>query len=319
MKIRFIVAFLACALCTQAQTSQSDTLRQSIRSYVARNFSDIRTFNFTWQTSHAHTYHIKSGGRDLEKGEMHSQNTIRFNTTLPVLLTKKFSLYAIGQADFYNYDTKQVEGTPLFTQGGEDNNQYYRGTLNGMYRTRLWGKPLVLNGNISIDGYNHGIQQVLGTVAAVSILKRNSHTSISAGLALMWPFDKIPAMPVLTYWHQFSPHWAVDISMPRQFYFRYQAGKSSRFSVGSMMQSDQFYFRSQDETRYFSEISLNSELLYEYVAMRHFYFFARTGVTSRLAGGIYKTNRKRIEGTPLNYHRKMEPFFSAGFSYNLYK
>ena len=319
-RIELVIAFfIGGCVCGYAQTQPDDSLRQQVRSYVARNFSEIRTFNFSWQASPAHTYRIKTGDQIREKGEMHSQNTIKFNTTLPVVLTKKFSLYAIGQADFYNYNTQKVDGTRLFSQEESDNNQYYRVTLNGMYRTSLAGKPLILNGNLSVDGYNYGVQQVLGTLAGVSILKRTRTTSLSAGLAFIWPFDKVPVMPVITYWHQFNPHWSVDVSMPRQFYFRYQLGKSSRISAGSVMQNDQYYFRSQGETRFFSETSLNTELFYEYVAAKHFYFFARAGITSRVAGGIYKPNRKKVDGTELSYHRKTEPFFTVGFSYNLYK
>lgn len=314
-----IILYFGIVTYVEAQTTSNDSLRRDIRSYVARNFSEIRTFNFSWQTSPSHQYYIRNNGNDLEKGEIHSHNTIKFNTTLPIVLTKHFSLYGIGQADFYNYNTQKVEGERIFSQEESDNNQYYRLTLNGMYRTSLLGKPLILNGNLSADGYNHGFQQILGTVAAISVLKRNPTTNISAGLAFVWPFDKMPVMPVLTYWHQFSPSWSVDISMPRQLYLRYQWRGNNRLSAGCMMQSDQYYFRSQGETRYFSETSLNAELLYEYVAMRHFYFFVRGGLSSRLTGGIYKPNRKKVDSNALDFHRQPQLFFSAGFSYNLYK
>ena len=319
MRIKVVCSFCMMVSVCCGQSSQTDSLRQEVRSYVARNFSDIRTFNFSWQASPSHRYEIKQDGQTLEKGEMHSSNNIKFNFTIPVVLSKKFSLYAIAQADFYNYNTQQVEGERLLSQKQKsENRQYYRGTLNGMYRTSLAGKPFIVNANLSLDGYNHGVVQPLATVAAISVLKRNQHTSLSAGLALMWPFNLIPVMPVVTYWHQFSPRWSVDISMPRQFYFRYQLGKSSRLSAGSALQNDQFYFRSQGETRFFSEASMNAELLYEYVAMRHFYFFARAGLTARVAGGIYQTNRKKI-GEGLEYHRKAEPFFTLGCSYNIFK
>lgn len=188
-----------------------------------------------------------------------------------------------------------------------------------MWRTSLFGKPLLVNANISMDGYNQGVEQVLGTIAAISVLKRNRQTSISAGLAFVWPFNKIPVMPVLTYWLQFTPQLSMDISMPRQLYLRYQPNRNSRWSLGSMMQSDQYYFRSQGETRYFSEVSINTELLYEYIVSQHFYFFARGGVTSPMTGGIYQTNRKEIKGLELDYHRKTEPFFTVGCSYNIFK
>ncbi len=311
--------FCLFACCASAQTTATDSLRKDIRSYFSRNFSEIRTFNFSWYTSPAHTYRIECNGETLEKGQIHSQNTIRFNTTLPVLITKRFSLFASGQADFYNYSTQHVEGTPFFSQGGNDNNRYYVFTLNGMYRTVLAGKPLILNGNLSVDGHKHGLQHIMGTLAAVSILKRTRNTSLSAGLAFMWPFDITPVMPVLTYSHQFTPRWSLDVSLPRQLYMRYQLGPSSRFSAGCMLQGDHFYLPSQGETRYFTETSLNGEFLFEYVAMHHFYFFARGGVSAQIVGGIRNTNRNRISGMDLEYHRKAEPFMSLGLSYNLFK
>lgn len=313
---------LAIANDVAAQTTeQTDSLQQRVRSYVARNFSDIRTFNFSWQASPAHTYYIKNDGKTLEKGEMQSSNNIKFNTTIPVYLSQKLSLYAIAQADFYTCDLKQHEGEYWLKQqdADSDNRQYYRGTLNGMWRTSLFGKPLLVNANISIDGYNQGVEQVLGTIAAISVLKRNRHTSISAGLAFVWPFNNIPVMPVLTYWHQFTPKLSIDISMPRQFYLRYQPNRNSRLSVGSTLQSDQYYFKSQGETRYFSETSLNTELLYEYIVSQHFYFFGRAGVSTPITGGIYKANRKEFEGIELDYHRRTEPFFTVGCSYNIFK
>ncbi len=318
MKFFSLILLSFFSVIANAQNAQ-DSLRQRIRSYAARNFSEVRTFNFSWQTMPSHSYTIKHGDNTIEKGERHSINTIKFNTTLPVVQTKHFSMFAIGQADFYNYFTTENTNSSLFSQQKGENNQYFKATLNGTYRTSLAGKPLILNGNISVDGHKKGLEQVLGTLAAVSVIKRNRNTSISTGLAFVWPFRNIPVMPVLTYWHQFSPNYSIDISMPRQVYLRYQWKDCNRLSFGTMMQNDQYYFDSQGQTRLFSETSINTELLYEYVAMKHFYFFARGGLSTRVSGGIYKPNRKYLDSGKLSFERKPKPFFNIGFSYNLYK
>ncbi len=318
-RLTITLLFFTTALSAQTASEPSDSLRQEMRSYVARNFSDIRTFNFSWQTSPSHTYHIERDGEQMERGKLHSQNAIHFNTTLPIVTSRRFSLYGVGQADFYNYKTRRVTRQRVFSQQEGENSQYYRLMLNGTYRTTLASKPFVVNASMGVDGYEHGIQQPLLMVAGVSVLKRDRYSSLSAGLSFLWPFTSIPVIPVVAYWHQLTPNWIVDVTLPRQVYMRYQFGGSHRLSAGCEMQSSQYYFRSQGDTRLFQETTLNAGLKYEYVAMRHFYFFLHGGLSSGISGGIYRPNRKEVSGGELVYTHKPKPFFEAGFSYNIYK
>lgn len=289
--IQTAIALLMIATGAKAQNAPetNDSLRREMRSYVARNFSDIRTFNFSWQT-------LPTQG----------QHFIHFSTTLPLILKPHFSLYGVGQSDFYNYDKN-------------DHSQYYRVGLNATYRTTLAGKPFIVNGSAGVDGYKHGVQQPLLMVAGLSVLKRERQSTLSAGLSLMWPFTTTPVVPVVAYWRRFSPNWMIDVTLPRQVYMRYLWGASQRLSLGCEMLSNQYYFRSDGVTRLYSETQLNAGLKYEYVAMHHFYFFVHGGLSTTLSNGIYRTNRSEVVGNKLVYNHNPRLFFETGFSYNIFK
>lgn len=310
------------SIVVQAQ-QRTDSIRQEINSYVARNFSKIRTFNLTWNTEPSHDYSIKSHGRKIEEGTLHSFNTIKFDVNVPVMRTRTMTLYAIGEADFYNHHTANMRtGSKILSQQEKENCQYYRGGLNAIYHSFLWRKPLILNANLSLDGYNHGIEQILSSVTVLSMLHRSGTTNLSAGLAFVWPFYKVPVLPVITYWHAFSARWSLDATMPRQFYFRYQIKGNNRFSVGTSIDTDQYYFRPENarlpSTCFYSSVSLHAELMYEYIVSRHFYFYAKGGLTKGISGGVYQTNRKDIENEHLKFTDSSKPFLSFGFSYNLF-
>ncbi len=301
MKFTSLLLFLGVnGICCKAQIQSADSLRHNVRKYLGRNFSEIRTFNYSWQVVDKH-------------------NIIKFNTTIPIIDSTHFSLYGIVKADFYTYSKNEEcnNSDSFFCENS--NNQYYKAEINGMYRTTLAKKPLILNGNISVDGFQNGVKQVMGTMAAIYVLKRNNHTGISAGFAMLYPFDKVPLLPVLTYWHQFSSHWSVDVSLPRQSYLRYTFKENMRLSLGTMLQNDHFYFDDKEAVRLFYMTSLNSELLYEYVAMKHFYFWGRFGVSTCLDAGIYGNKRKKIRSFDVGSERRNKPFMTLGCSYNLYK
>lgn len=302
---------------------QNDSIPQEVKSYVARNFSEIRTFNLTWKTEPSHSYSIKSHGNKIAEGKLRSLNNIKFDANVPIMKTNNLTVYAMGEADFYNHHIENVKSeSTILSQQENENWQYYRGGLNIIYNNILLEKPFILNTNISLDGYNHGLQQVLVSVTALSILHRSKSTNLSAGLVFVFPFYKIPVLPVITYWHSFSPRWSLDVTMPKQFYFRYQATSNNRLSLGTSLDIDQYYFCPENKnlprTCYYSSASLNTEFIYEYITSHNFYFYIKGGLTKSVSGGIYKTNRKDIEGQCLKFTDSCKPFLSLGFSYNLF-
>jgi len=175
-----VILLASLASTTQAQ-SQTDTIKTQLRRYVARNFSEARTFNLYWETSPTNDYTLKQNGSELEKGEMRNINTVKFAATIPVLQLRNFSLYANGQANFYMFETyNNANGlaSSIFPDN-EENYDYYKGTISGTYRTKIAGKHLILNANISGDGWSKGFEELQGTLYAIMIFKQTATTSFS--------------------------------------------------------------------------------------------------------------------------------------------
>lgn len=325
-KIAIYVILLTSLAATAQAQNNTDTLTTQLRRYVARNFSEARTFNLYWETSPAYDYTLKQNGNTLEKGEMKNINTVKFAATIPVLQLRNFSLYANGQASFYMFETfNNANGlaSSIFPDNGE-NYDYYKGTINATYHTKIGGKPLILNANISGDGWSKGFEKLQGTLSAIMVFRQSATTNFSVGFYGMTLFNQFPVLPIITYWHQFNPNLSIDITLPSKAYLRYQFLNKHRLSVGTSMESEQFYLKSGmdnlPEVCFYNKSTIKSEIVYEYIINKRFYLIARGGGIGTLKSGLYKTNRKGIDGDPyIEISHPMAPFFNLGFSYNLFK
>lgn len=311
----------------------TDSLANDFRAFAAKNFSRYRTVNLFWETKWAHDYTFSLDGKDVEKMRKKNLHTIKFSTMIPILKLKNVSLYGnlqYSRYQFKTYNKYDINPSSVFLA---DKYDYFAGGLNGSYYMSLFNKPLVLSASVSVDAWNNGWGKVFGTASAVMVIKNNERTSFSAGVMAMTLFSSMPVMPVITYWHRFNnPDLSVDITMPSQFYLRYQM-KKQRISVGAFMSSDNFYLKTElegaPEICYYSDAVLKPEIHYEYIINKHIYLSVHTGVSMVMKGGLYKKNRKGIkvkneegknEVEPLvKQDRSPIPFFNVGISYSLFK
>lgn len=321
-----IALFMALVIPATAQTS-SDTLKQSIRRYTARNFSEIRTFNLYWETSPSQDYKMRPrGDNPTEEGRMSDIYTFKFSATLPILLLKNFSLYANGEINSYRFNATNNENgekSSIFLRNYKAYN-YYDGTITANYRTRIGNKPLILIASAMGDGWDEGFEKAQGLFSAIAILKQTRTSSFSTGLYVMTLFDKIPVFPIIAYSSQLGANWGIDITLPSRAYMRYQLKNKHRFSLGASLSNEHFYLKTGmknlPDVSYFNRTSIKPELVYEYIIDKHFYLIARAGGSALIRGGIYGTNRKGVDGEPyLKLKQPMSTFFNVGFSYNLFK
>lgn len=322
--ISLIILLATLATTTTAQTS-TDSLARGVRSFVARNFSQIRTFNLYWETTPDHDYTLRQNGKEIENGKFRSVNTVKLSATIPVLLLKNFSLYANGQFNSYQFEaSNKINGneSAIFSKN-EDGYNYYEGSVTGTYRTRAVGKPLILVASALGDGWHKGFGKAQGMFSAIMVFKQSPTTSFSVGLYGTTLYEKIPVIPIITYWHGFTPNLSVDIALPSRSYLRYQHN-NHRFSAGASLSSEHFYMESGmenlPEVSFFSRATIKPEIVYEYIINKHFYLIARAGGSALINGGFYGTNRKGIDGDPyVKFKQPMTPFVNVGFSYNLFK
>lgn len=327
----FVLLFLLCfaltPCCAQVIT---DSLADDFRSITAKNFSRYRTVNFSYETKWAHDYTFSLDGKEVEKGRKKNLHTMRFSTMVPLLKLRKVSLYANVQYACYKFDNYGDATSIVFNN---DTYDYYSGGINGSYYMSLFNRPLILSADIIADGWDEGFGKLHGRASAVMVITNTGRTSFSAGIMGMTLFSSIPVMPVIAFWHKFNnPNLSVDITMPSQFYLRYQM-TNQRISVGASMTADNFYLKTDLEGKssvyYYSDAVLKPEIHYEYIINRHFYLSAHAGLSMVMKGGLYTKNRKGVkiknedgktEVEPIvKQDRSPVPFINAGISYSLFK
>ncbi len=318
--VRFLFLFFGVIAMPCKAQSVTDSLANDFRSVVARNFSRYRTVNLYWEMKGSHHYTFASGGTGMERARKRDLHTIRFSTMVPVVRKRRFSLYGNLQYSNYHFEIPG-ESSDIF---GQEDYSHYQGGLSASYFAGLFGCPLLLSADVSVDGWNEGWGRLQGRFVAALVFKRGDRTGISVGLAAM-TLGKVPVMPVFSYWHRFAnPDWSVDITLPSQLYVRYQM-RNQRISVGSSMTGDNFYLHAGlselPPVCYYSEVVMKPEVLYEYIINRHFYVSARTGVSVLLKGGLYTKGRKEVKlaGEVLEQDRSLIPFFHVGVSYSLFR
>lgn len=311
----------------------TDSLANDFRTFMAKNFSQFRTVNLYWETKMAHDYNFSLDGNEVEKMRKKNLHTFRASTMIPMLKLRHVSLYAHLQYNRYQFDTYEKQTgrqSEVFQQSAYD---YYVGGLNGSYYFGLFNKPMIVSATVSVDGWDKGFGMVSGTLSAVMLLKNTERTSFSLGVMGRTLFSSMPVMPVVTWWHRFNnPHLSVDITMPSQFYLRYELDKQ-RISAGASMTSENFYVKTSLEgapaTSYYSDAVLKPEIHYEYIFNKRLYLSAHAGISMVMKSGLYKKNRKGIkvkneegktEVEPIvKQDRSPIPFFNVGVSYSLFK
>lgn len=330
MKKTFAALLLASAcIGTSSAQAISDSLAQDFRTLAAKNFSRYRTVNFSWEMDADHDYSFNTDGKEQEKGRKKTLNTLRFSTMIPIIKSHKASLYANIQYRSYNFGNQGSETSNIFR---DENYDYYAGGVNGSYYTRLFHRPLVLSGELSVDGWKKGWGVVQGRVSALMVFKNTYTTNFSLGLIGMTHYSSTPVLPLVTYWHRFAnPNLSIDITLPSQMYLRYQM-RHQRISLGASMSADDFYLKTDVEgtpnVYLYKEAVVKPEVLYEYIINNQFYIYARAGISTPIKGGLYTKSRKELkiadttdDGTGAFYklERSAIPFFNIGVSYSLFK
>lgn len=340
MILRTTTLFTVSLLALSAMAQNNDSIAKEVRSLSAKNFSSRRTLNLFWEAKASHHYTNSFGNHEIEEGKKRNLNTINFSAMLPVVKTGKVSVYASLQYNCVMFDTRLPNTEAL----SENKYEYYSGGVDASYYTDLFGGPFIVSANLAYDAWSKGAGIPTGRFTVISVLKRSKNTSVSAGLAAMFPSVKALVLPVFTYWHRFgNPHWSVDITLPSQLYMRYQHGRQ-RVSLGTVMTSESYYVRTPTNvsalgqqlkmpglsTCYYSESMIKPELQYEYLVGKHFYLTAHAGVAFLLKGGLYKKDRKGItveneygydsDLKPIvSVDHKPLPFFNLGISYSIFE
>lgn len=322
MKTAIIIIFLSFFNLSVIAQVKNDSIASNVLEQGYLNFPAIRTLSISYETNLSHEYSLKKDDNEIEKGKLKGLNTLRLSTTLPIIQKKKLSIFVNGKANmfFIDNDVYDSELTSLF-----DNSSYnfYQLGLSANYRLKMFNRQAMLNATILGDAGNDCFGQIQGIISATVTIRQNPNTHLSLGLSALTLFNRIPAFVTLNYWHKFSDNFNVDISLPYHAFFRYRPLSKHRFSLGMSLLCDGFYIKNPDkyvlqDKVYYNKVMIDSEFVYEFIISKHFLLTAKTGTNIYFMNGIYKSNRKGIDGDPLiKMDSKKSAFFNVGLSYNL--
>ena len=324
-KVIIISVLLCVYLAINAQDKLSVLNQQVVRKYVARNFSSERTFNFNWAMSANHDYTLLRNNELIENGRSKNIHALKFATKIPVLRKKNFTLYVSGKFSSYQFESFDRDNKleSLFFNKKDDGYSFNEASVMGSYNTQIFGKSILLMASFNGDWGNKRFGEISGQFSAIMPLSYSATQSLSVGFYATTLFNKVPLIPIVVFTHQFSPSLLLDITLPSQSFLRYQFNNNQRISIGASLDNEQYYMSPNipnlPKVTYFTKTSVKPEIVYEYIINDHFYFNARCGVAKTITGGLYKKNRKEVNGNPfLKYKEPVVPFFNVGISYNIF-
>jgi len=304
--------------------SQKDTL-SSIKEtsrQIKAEFPRTRILNFEYGQSLSRDFDSELFGDDFQKGEIKNQKNFNVSLNLPFYYTEKLVLTASANYNFNEFEFQGLENTSetiLFEQDGIVGFHNFSGSVSGTYFSQLFGKPVIYNASIIVDGNDKGFERLKGLVGASLIMKRTERTTITLGaIAFVDPTSQIPFFPTFTYNHDFknSP-WEFDFILPQRLLFRRYIGENSRLSLGSTFGGNGFYVNvnAPDFPNVFeySQLEINSGLIYEYRLSDYIITTVKGGLTN------FISNRLTEKGEPTGdyiYENNQDAtgYFNVGFS-----
>jgi len=304
--------------------SQKDTL-SSIKEtsrQIKAEFPRTRILNFEYGQSLSRDFDSELFGEEFQKGEIKNQKNFNVSLNLPFYYTEKLVLTASANYNFNEFEFQGLENTSetiLFEQDGIVGFHNFSGSVSGTYFSQLFGKPVIYNASVIVDGNDKGFERLKGLVGASLIMKRTERTTITLGvIAFVDPTSQIPFFPTFTYKHDFknSP-WEFDFILPQRLLFRRYIGENSRLSLGSTFGGNGFYVNvnAPDFPNVFeySQLEINSGLIYEYRLSDYIITTVKGGLTN------FISNRLTEKGEPTGdyiYENNQDAtgYFNVGFS-----
>lgn len=323
-KHQYSIAFFIILFSNQlifSQVKESGVIEEATKQIKAE-FPRTRILNFEYGQSLSRDFDSELFDEDFQEGEIKNQKNFNASLNLPFYYTEKFVLTASAN---YNFNELEFDGlqntseTILFEQDGIVSFHNFSGSLSGTYFSQLFGKPVIYNASVIVDGNDKAFERLKGLVGASLIMKRTERTTITLGaIAFVDPTSQIPFFPTFTYKHNFKNSlWEFDFILPQRLLFRRYFGENSRLSIGSTFGGNGFYVNvnapDYPDVFEYSQLEINSGLIYEYRLSDYIITSVKGGLTN------FISNRLTEKGEPTGdyiYENNQNPtgYFNVGFS-----
>lgn len=318
------IIFLQLMILTWYSNAQ-DTIPESFPSDIlsktlAEKFSVARIANFQYEKRTSHNFDTEFLGQDLGERRITDNNRIKANFNIPVIMKKQNKLtYSL----FYDYEGFTVSNPENESIHKNVDLHYISSIVSYTFFSTLFKKPIIYNGSLIVDGSQKNIERVKPMASAVLVLKRTDKTTMTAGLVGFYdPTSRIPVFPVFTYSHRFDNNLRLDIILPQRILLQTRVAKSGRLSLGSELNSTNYYIRSKEIVPYadkfeFRQIEAKSGLAYEYLIKNSIVLTAKTGIMNVLSSRLSKRGESFTDDHYImKFRPKASAYFNLGVSFN---
>lgn len=204
----------------------------------------------------------------------------------------------VGLSGRYDYNNEHISGLSDDDVHLDDNHHSFKGSLNVMYRSKLWNKPLVVFANMGMDASQWGVERFSGMGAALLMLKATKETQLGVGpIVMLNTTSRIPFFFVATYRHVYSPQWTLNLNYPF-LSMQYTPSPKHTIAGGFTIDTDYYWVRPSNDalpqTVFFRRSLLRTGFNYDYRISPTLTFTAQTGWEYTMAGGLYTANGRHL-------------------------
>lgn len=324
MKLNSITLVLLIAsfqLFSQEKESNIKTFGKAITD----KFPTTRTFDLQYEQLGATDFESKFFDENLGKGRISEHNRLKFAFNMPFYRSKskRFILTSSLRYKYESYDfgsTFSTNPDVPFTTGKQDFH-YFATALSATYMSTLFKKPVIYNATATVDANHENFQRVKGIVSANIVLKKNANTTITIGaLAILDPSSIIPITPLFSYNHKFkNSKWDVDFILPQRLLFRRELLQNGRISLGTELNSENFYLNLNtprlNGIYELNQLELKSGITYEYHFSPKLIGMLKAGANNILSTRITERGEK-TSNYIYDQKEDIQGYLKVGISYN---
>lgn len=236
-------------------------------------------------------FDMESGALQQGSGSMHENMKASLNASRTFVVNRQLSLGANAGYRFYDYDF-DFDDVPVLDMGNSHHS--FRVGGNAMYRTRLFGKTLMLMGNVTLESSEWGLERITGMGMAMFMLKYSRDEMLGVGLiGLANTTSDVPFFPMAFYRKVFSPQWALNLSYPF-FGMQYTIGSKHIVAAGFTFSNDRFWFKpgaaGLPEVMMFNRSTVRTGLNYDCRLADGLVMTVQTGWEFAMKSRIYRRN-----------------------------
>jgi len=297
--------------------------RAEAKERINDKFPSTRAFDFQMHQYTPADFDSELYDKDYQNGKMANYTKLRFAANLPIIKKPKWALtgsllYNYSSLKFEDVENKMNPSLPMFDY--KEDFHYFSGTLNSTYFTKLFNKPFIINGSVTLDASDKDFGRIKGNVMGTFILKKTDRTRISLGaMVFIDPTAPIPAAPIFAVEHKFkNNNWTMDFILPQRLLFKRGLLENGRISIGSEVDGDSFYVSTDQfgaNNMYdFRQLELKTGITYEY-AVGDVIFTVKGGMANFFQNQLIEKG-KLAKDYVFDLNRKGSGYFTLGVSYN---